>query len=79
MRVKTNVKAGGRGLNHNETLARAAAKTAGRKVKTDAQAGDLNRHPNGTWAIPCSIPARPRAVTKLSFLSGPGGRFRRVG
>jgi hypothetical protein len=46
MKVKTNVKAGGVFLNHNETLARTAAKgkalqgkAPGLKVKTNVKAG----------------------------------------
>jgi len=44
MKVKTNLKAGGRNWNHNETLVRDAAKAKGMKVKTNLKAGV--RYPN---------------------------------
>jgi len=39
MKVKTNVKAGGLRVNHNETLVRDAAKARGLAVKTHVKAG----------------------------------------
>jgi hypothetical protein len=55
MKVKTNVKAGGLDWNHNETLARAAAKgkgpqgkAPGLKVKTNVKAGGYDFNHNET-------------------------------
>lgn len=39
LQVKTHVKAGGVGLNHNETLVQATQPTAGLQVKTHIKAG----------------------------------------
>ena len=39
MKVKTNVKAGGANLNHNETVLPDAAKAKGLRVKTNVKAG----------------------------------------
>jgi hypothetical protein len=48
MHVKTNIKAGGTMLNHNETLARAAAQPPGLKVKTNVKAGGIEWNHNET-------------------------------
>jgi hypothetical protein len=48
MKVKTNVKAGGRRMNHNETLVRDAAKVRGVKVKTNVKAGGKKLNHNET-------------------------------
>ena len=42
LKVKTNVRAGGFSLNHNQTLAR------GMKVKTNVRAGGLSMNHNQT-------------------------------
>lgn len=39
MRIKTNLKAGGRRINHNETLVRVVRKSKGLKVRTSVKAG----------------------------------------
>ena len=39
MKIKTNIKAGGMRLNHNETLVRDGAKAKGLRVKTGVKAG----------------------------------------
>ena len=44
MKIKTNVKAGGINLQHNQTVAR------GLKVKTNAKAGDMMNQHNQTMA-----------------------------
>ena len=41
MKVKTNLKAGGFWINHNETLVRDIPKARGLKVKTHLKAGGL--------------------------------------
>jgi hypothetical protein len=46
MKVKTNLKAGGTSLNHNETLVR--DKTKGLRVKTHLKAGALSANHNET-------------------------------
>jgi hypothetical protein len=46
MKVKTNLKAGGTSLNHNETLVRDKAK--GLRVKTHLKAGMLSANHNET-------------------------------
>jgi hypothetical protein len=46
MQVKTNVKAGGVNINHNQTLARDRAK--GLRVKTNAKAGGIGVNHNQT-------------------------------
>ena len=43
MKIRTNVKAGGGLVNHNEQLVRAAA--SGLKVKTHVKAGRMGRNP----------------------------------
>jgi hypothetical protein len=48
MKVKTNVKAGGRKFNHNETLVRDAAKIRGVKIKTNVKAGGKRFNHNET-------------------------------
>ena len=39
MKTKTNLKAGGRRLNHNQTLVQDPGKSRGIKVKTNLKAG----------------------------------------
>ena len=46
MKVKTNLKAGGNNLNHNETLVRDTAR--GLRVKTHLKAGGQNLNHNET-------------------------------
>ena len=48
MKAKTQVKAGGIPLNHNQTLVRASGQAAGLKVKTRVQAGGLPFNHNQT-------------------------------
>ena len=48
LKVKTSIKAGGRLLNHNETLVRDPAKRTGLKVKTSIKAGGRNINHNET-------------------------------
>lgn len=48
MKVKTNVKAGGRAFNHNETLVRRAPNPPGLKVKTNIKAGGSMLNHNET-------------------------------
>ena len=48
MQVKTQVKAGGLNLNHNETLVRAPSQAQGLKVKTRVKAGGLSLNHNET-------------------------------
>lgn len=44
LKVKTHIKAGGRRLNHNETLVRVPRPAAGLKVKTHVKAGGVIIH-----------------------------------
>ena len=44
MKIKTNVKAGGLSINHNQTISR------GLKVKTNVKAGGLSANHNQTTA-----------------------------
>jgi hypothetical protein len=49
MKVKTQVKAGGIGINHNQTVVRVTPPNrAGLKVKTAVKAGGLNVNHNQT-------------------------------
>ena len=48
MKLKTNLKAGGRRVNHNQTLVRDARKTRGLKVKTNLKAGGKKWNHNQT-------------------------------
>ena len=48
MKVKTNVKAGLNGTNHNETLVRETATAKGVKVKTNVKAGLSDQNHNET-------------------------------
>ena len=48
MQVKTQVKAGGRVLNHNQTLVRDQAPRQPLKVKTHVKAGALTANHNQT-------------------------------
>jgi hypothetical protein len=48
MKTKTRVRAGCLSLNHNETLARDAAKGTGLKVKSRVRAGALTTNHNET-------------------------------
>jgi len=50
MKIRTNIKAGLGGNNHNEALVRAARKTRGIKVRTNVKAGGLNSNHNETMA-----------------------------
>lgn len=51
MKVKTNIKAGGETLNHNETLVRGAAKPKGLRVKTNVKAGGESLNHNETLVL----------------------------
>ena len=59
MKVKTHVKAGGVGMNHNQTLLRdrGQAPRQGLKVKTHVKAGGVGSHHNQTLV---RDPAAPR-------------------
>jgi hypothetical protein len=48
MKVRTNLKAGGRKLNHNQTLVRDARRTKWLKVKTNLKAGGRKLNHNQT-------------------------------
>ena len=48
MKTKTNIKAGGTTLNHNETLVREVAKARGLKVKSHVKAGGTTLNHNET-------------------------------
>ena len=48
MKTKTNLKAGGRRLNNNQTLARDKAQSSGLKVKTNLKAGGRRMSGQGT-------------------------------
>ncbi len=48
MKVKTNLKAGGLAINHNETLVRDIPKARGLKVKTHLKAGGMFLNHNET-------------------------------
>jgi len=47
MKIRTKVKAGGRSINHNETLVR---DSRGLRVKTNVKAGGLSRNHNETFS-----------------------------
>jgi hypothetical protein len=46
MKIRTNLKAGGRKFNHNETLVREGRKPNGVKVRTNLKAGGRLRNHN---------------------------------
>ena len=48
MKIKTNLKAGGYRLNHNQTLVRDARKAKGLKIKTNLKAGGRRVNHNET-------------------------------
>ena len=48
MQVKTNLKAGGISINHNETLVRAPKPAPSLKVKTNLKAGGISMNHNET-------------------------------
>ena len=48
MRVKTNIKAGGRFRNHNQTMVREGK---GLRVKTNIKAGNVKRYPNHNQTV----------------------------
>lgn len=48
MHVKVKTKAGGRVLNHNQTLVRDKGQTTGLKVKTHVKAGAITANHNQT-------------------------------
>jgi len=48
MKIKSNLKAGGRNINHNQTIVRDKAKAGGVKVKTNVRAGGVSRNHNQT-------------------------------
>lgn len=48
MKIRTNLKAGGRKLNHNQTLVRDTRKTKGVEVKTNVRAGGRMKNHNQT-------------------------------
>ncbi|HEV8715554.1 MAG TPA: hypothetical protein VGX03_22350 [Candidatus Binatia bacterium] len=48
MKVKTNLKAGGIYINHNETLVRNIPQARGLKVKTNLKAGGISQNHNET-------------------------------
>jgi hypothetical protein len=48
MKTKTNIKAGGLAMNHNETIVRDVPQARGLKVKTNVKAGGLAMNRNET-------------------------------
>ena len=55
MKIKTNVKAGGMNMQHNQTMAR------GLKVKTGVKAGGINMQHNQTMARELKVKTRVKA------------------